>query len=157
MRTLTLVALLAATTFADEAADLFYCAFWLEQSGRGNADAEKLYRELITKHADAPEAPRAYLALIRMRSATGVKVDDMLKALERGYPGAKKEIELARRLAAEGYRTLLVCFNQRLATTMQRDLAEAKAPAGLDVVFRFCNRFVAVPDVFNLNERISQP
>ncbi len=41
--------------------------------------------------------------------------------------------ERARRLAAEGYRTLLVCFNQRLATTMQRDLAEAKAPAGLTV------------------------
>ena len=41
--------------------------------------------------------------------------------------------ERARRLAAEGYRTLLVCFNQRLATTMQRDLADAKAPAGLDV------------------------
>jgi superfamily I DNA/RNA helicase len=41
--------------------------------------------------------------------------------------------ERARRLAAEGYRTLLVCFNQRLATTMQRDLADAKAPAGLEV------------------------
>jgi hypothetical protein len=41
--------------------------------------------------------------------------------------------ERARRLAAEGYRTLLVCFNQRLATTMQRDLADAKAPAGLTV------------------------
>ena len=41
--------------------------------------------------------------------------------------------ERARRLAAEGYRTLLVCFNQRLATTMQRDLEDAKAPAGLIV------------------------
>ena len=41
--------------------------------------------------------------------------------------------ERARRLAAEGYRTLLVCFNQRLATTMQRDLADAPAPAGLEV------------------------
>ncbi len=41
--------------------------------------------------------------------------------------------ERARRLAEEGYRTLLVCFNQRLATTMQRDLADAKAPAGLTV------------------------
>ncbi|MFO7532952.1 MAG: NERD domain-containing protein [Candidatus Limnocylindrales bacterium] len=41
--------------------------------------------------------------------------------------------ERARRLAAEGYRTLLVCFNQRLATTMQRDLADTKAPAGLTV------------------------
>ncbi|MFV2062162.1 MAG: NERD domain-containing protein [Chloroflexota bacterium] len=41
--------------------------------------------------------------------------------------------ERARRLAQEGFRTLLVCFNQRLATTMQRDLEGAKAPAGLDV------------------------
>ncbi len=41
--------------------------------------------------------------------------------------------ERARRLAAEGYRTLLVCFNQRLATTVRRDLAGAKAPAGLTV------------------------
>ena len=41
--------------------------------------------------------------------------------------------ERARRLAAEGYRTLLVCFNQRLATTMQHDLHGAKAPAGLVV------------------------
>lgn len=41
--------------------------------------------------------------------------------------------EKARRLAAEGYRTLLVCFNQRLATTMQRDLADAPAPGGLAV------------------------
>ena len=41
--------------------------------------------------------------------------------------------ERARRLAAEGYRTLLVCYNQRLATTMQRDLEGATAPAGLVV------------------------
>ena len=41
--------------------------------------------------------------------------------------------EKAWRLASEGYRTLLVCFNQRLATTMQRDLEDAKAPAGLTV------------------------
>ena len=41
--------------------------------------------------------------------------------------------ERAKRLAAEGFRTLLVCFNQRLATTMQRDLEDAQAPAGLEV------------------------
>ena len=39
--------------------------------------------------------------------------------------------ERARRLAAERYRTLLVCFNQRLATTKQRDLHDPQAPAGL--------------------------
>ncbi len=53
--------------------------------------------------------------------------------------------ERARRLAAEGYRTLLVCFNQRLASTMQRDLADAKAPAGLRVTtfHRLCELLAA--------------
>ena len=35
--------------------------------------------------------------------------------------------EKARRLAREGYRTLLVCFNQRLATSLIRELEEAPA------------------------------
>ena len=57
--------------------------------------------------------------------------------------------EKARRLAREGYRTLLVCFNQRLATSLIRELAEAHAPApgalgptGLDVTtfHRLCER-----------------
>ncbi len=57
--------------------------------------------------------------------------------------------EKARRLAREGYRTLLVCFNQRLATSLIGDLEEAPAPApaalggtGLDVTtfHRLCER-----------------
>ena len=57
--------------------------------------------------------------------------------------------EKARRLAREGYRTLLVCFNQRLATSLIRELGEAPAPApaalgptGLDVTtfHRLCER-----------------
>ena len=57
--------------------------------------------------------------------------------------------EKARLLAREGYRTLLVCFNQRLATSLIRELAEAHAPApgalgptGLDVTtfHRLCER-----------------
>ena len=53
--------------------------------------------------------------------------------------------ERARRLAAEGYRTLLVCFNQRLATTLQRDLADAVKPAGLTVTtfHRLCELLAA--------------
>jgi hypothetical protein len=39
--------------------------------------------------------------------------------------------EKARRLAREGYRTLLVCFNQRLATTFGRELADVPASGGL--------------------------
>ena len=41
--------------------------------------------------------------------------------------------ERAKRLAGEGYRTLLVCFNQRLATEMQRELAETKGAEWLEV------------------------
>jgi AAA domain/UvrD-like helicase C-terminal domain/Nuclease-related domain len=50
--------------------------------------------------------------------------------------------EKARRLAREGYRTLLVCFNQRLATSLIRELEDAPAPAGLDVTtfHRLCER-----------------
>ena len=60
--------------------------------------------------------------------------------------------EKARLLAREGYRTLLVCFNQRLATSLIRELAEAHAPApgalgptGLDVTtfHRLCERLGA--------------
>ncbi|MGD8684791.1 MAG: NERD domain-containing protein/DEAD/DEAH box helicase, partial [Chloroflexota bacterium] len=60
--------------------------------------------------------------------------------------------ERARRLAAEGYRTLLVCFNQRLATTMQRDLADARAPAGLEVTtfHRLCELLAGRADVLPL-------
>ena len=62
-----------------------------------------------------------------------------------GPAGSGKSLlaaEKARTLAAEGYRTLLVCFNQRLATTLGRDLADAKAPAGLTVTtfHRLCER-----------------
>ncbi len=50
--------------------------------------------------------------------------------------------EKARRLAREGYRTLLVCFNQRLATTLMRELADAPAPGGLEITtfHRLCER-----------------
>jgi len=83
-----------------EAADLFFRAFWIEQSGGKNAEAEMLYRKLIKAHPDSEEAPRAYLALIRLSAAKGIAADDLLRALEKGYPKSKKEIELARRLAA---------------------------------------------------------
>jgi hypothetical protein len=50
--------------------------------------------------------------------------------------------EKARRLAREGYRTLLVCFNQRLATTLLRELGSTEAPGGLEVTtfHRLCER-----------------
>nr|MBA3236366.1 ATP-binding domain-containing protein [Chloroflexota bacterium] len=48
----------------------------------------------------------------------------------------------ARHLAGEGYRTLLVCFNQRLAAELIREQDDAEAPAGLVVTtfHRLCER-----------------
>jgi hypothetical protein len=58
-------------------------------------------------------------------------------------------VEKARRLAREGYRTLLVCFNQRLATTLLRELATTVAPGGLEVTtfHRLCERLGAAAGV----------
>jgi len=59
------------------------------------------------------------------------------KPVEYHSDGTGKTIlarEKARRLAAEGFRTLLVCFNQPLARTLADDLAGAPAPGGLDVL-----------------------
>jgi Nuclease-related domain/AAA domain len=77
------------------------------------------------------------LVLNRARSRRRVEVV--------GPAGSGKSMlaaEKARRLAREGYRTLLVCFNQRLATTVMRDLADAPAPGGLEVTtfHRLCER-----------------
>jgi hypothetical protein len=41
--------------------------------------------------------------------------------------------EKARRLAKEGFRTLLVCFNQPLARELAAQLGDVRAPGGLDV------------------------
>ena len=51
----------------------------------------------------------------------------------------------ARRLAAEGYRTLLVCFNQRLASDLDRELRDTPAPGGLLVTtfHRLCERLAS--------------
>ncbi len=50
--------------------------------------------------------------------------------------------ERARRLAAEGHRTLLVCYNQRLANDLRRELDDAPQPAGMYVTtfHRLCER-----------------
>ncbi len=74
---------------------------------------------------------------------------DRARAMRRvevvGPAGSGKSMlaaEKARRLAREGYRTLLVCFNQRLATTLLRELGSTDAPGGLEVTtfHRLCER-----------------
>jgi hypothetical protein len=84
------------------------------------------------------------LVLDRARSLRRVEVV--------GPAGSGKSMlaaEKARRLAREGYRTLLVCFNQRLATTLLRELATTVAPGGLEVTtfHRLCERLGAAAGV----------
>ena len=66
-----------------------------------------------------------------------MRILNMARGLRRvevvGPAGSGKSMlaaERARRLAAEGYRTLLVCYNQRLATSMSRELADEAARPG---------------------------
>lgn len=82
-------------------------------------------------------------------SAEQRRVLDRSRSMRRvevvGPAGSGKSMlaaDKARRLAREGYRTLFVCFNQRLATTLMHELAEADAPAGLEVTtfHRLCER-----------------
>jgi hypothetical protein len=93
------------------------------------------------------EDDRADLLAASREQALIVSRTRTLRRLEVvGPAGSGKSMlaaEKARRLAREGYRTLLVCFNQRLATSLIHELEEAPAPAGLDVTtfHRLCERF----------------
>ncbi len=107
---------------------------------RGAALVDELLRPIVSLHRlvrgriddDRDELVRAS----RMQSLVLNQWRSMRQVEVLGPAGSGKSMlaaEKARRLAAEGYRTLLVCFNQRLASSMQRELADAKAPAGLEV------------------------
>ena len=95
------------------------------------------------------EDDRADLLAASREQALIVSRTRTLRRLEVvGPAGSGKSMlaaEKARRLAREGYRTLLVCFNQRLATSLIHELEEAAAPAGLDVTtfHRLCERLGA--------------
>jgi AAA domain/UvrD-like helicase C-terminal domain/Nuclease-related domain len=122
-------------------------AYWLGDGSRGaplGALGVRLVDELL-----APtwalhrlvrghiEDDRADLLVASREQALIVSRTKTLRRLEVvGPAGSGKSMlaaEKARRLAREGYRTLLVCFNQRLATSLIRELEDAPAPAGLDV------------------------
>jgi len=109
MRTTTLLSLFllalpAAAQDADDAAALFYRAYWLEHAAGKAADAEAAYQRMLDRHPDAPEAPRALLGLTRLRAAAGRDVGELVALLRRRYPEAKREIEAARRLAVHADR-----------------------------------------------------
>jgi hypothetical protein len=134
-------------------------AYWLGDGSRGaplGALGVRLVDELL-----APtwalhrlvrghiEDDRAELLAASREQALIVSRTRTLHRLEVvGPAGSGKSMlaaEKARRLAREGYRTLLVCFNQRLATSLIRELEDAPAPAGLDVTtfHRLCERLGA--------------
>ncbi|MFB3067490.1 MAG: hypothetical protein ACE10D_13370, partial [Planctomycetota bacterium] len=90
----------ASASGAEEtAADLYQRAAWAEQALNKPADAEKLYQRILQEHADAPEAPRALLGLIRIRSARGEDVSELSKLIETRYPKAKAPGAEAKRIA----------------------------------------------------------
>ena len=97
---------------------------------RPTVSLHRLIRGRIEDDRDELVAASREQSLILNRSRSTRRLEII------GPAGSGKSMlasERAKRLAAEGYRTLLVCFNQRLATTLQHDLAGAKAPAGLEV------------------------
>jgi superfamily I DNA/RNA helicase len=86
-----------------------------------------------------PEVERGEQEVVRLTQGQ-MGVLDMLRGQRRasivGPAGSGKTMlarEKARRLAREGFRTLLVCFNQPLARTLADDLAGEPAPGGLTV------------------------
>jgi len=109
MKLQVIVCVMAAAVFGQEsepqqdraetAADLFYKAFWLEQADGDPARAFALYGRVVKKHATCPEAPRAVLGMARIDHARGKQVTAYVKLLEAKYPGAKRELGEARKLA----------------------------------------------------------
>ena len=84
---------------ATTAADLFYEAFWLDQSGEDAKQAEALYAKVLAKFPKSKEAPRALVGLVRLRVARQADASDLLDQFQR-YPDAKREFDMARRLVA---------------------------------------------------------
>ena len=131
-------------------------AYWLGDGSRGaplGALGVRLLDELLAPTwalhrlvRGRIEDDRADLLAASREQALIVSRTRTLRRLEVvGPAGSGKSMlaaEKARRLAREGYRTLLVCFNQRLATSLIRELEDAPAPAGLDVTtfHRLCER-----------------
>ena len=87
--------------------------------------------------------------VLRTLSPDQARILNATQAIRRasiiGPAGSGKSMlaaERARRLAREGYRTLLVCYNQRLATDLRRELRDAPQPAGMFVTtfHRLCEQ-----------------
>ena len=133
-------------------------AFWIGDGSRGHplgahelhaiddllaptACLHKLVRSRIDEDAAALIPGPDQVAVLD--HARGIR-----RAVVTGPAGSGKSIlaaEKARRFAREGFRTLLVCFNQRLASELLHETAEAPAPHGLEVAtfHRLCERLAS--------------
>ena len=122
--------------------------YWLGDRRRGQPLTEKqleLIDQLLAPttelkpllRVEVEEGERRVVELTQGQMHTLNELRGMRRLAIQGPAGTGKSIlarEKARRLAAEGFRTLLVCFNQPLARTLADELADAPAPAGLDVL-----------------------
>jgi hypothetical protein len=139
------------------------CAYWLGDGTRGaplGALGVRLLDEMLAPTWSLHrlvrgriEDDRAELLAASSEQELILNRTRRLRRLEVvGPAGSGKSMlaaEKARRLAREGYRTLFVCFNQRLATSLIRELEEAPGPApaapgptglGVTTFHRLCER-----------------
>jgi hypothetical protein len=126
-------------------------AYWVGDGRHGDPpgpDGLRLIDELLTPEVNLRRLTKGRIEddreLLLQASAEQRHLLDIGRSLRRveviGPAGSGKSMlaaAKAERLTREGYRTLLVCFNQRLATTMRRELLEGpdavSAPGGLEV------------------------
>jgi hypothetical protein len=121
--------------------------YWLGDGRRGSPLTRhqlSLIDEMISPTTEVPSLLRHEVAqgereVISLVPAQ-LHVLNLLRGQRRasivGPAGSGKTVlamEKARRLAAEGFSTLLVCFNQPLARMLADELADAPAPGGLHV------------------------
>ena len=117
MKTIIILLLLPAMLFAQgadsTAAEIFYRAFWLENAAGDYAKAFTLYKTVVDRHSESPEAARAALGMARVSAAQGKDVASIVRLIETKFPKAKAEIATARQIAA----ARLQPFNPTIAVT----------------------------------------
>ncbi|MHC4931834.1 MAG: hypothetical protein ACYTGV_06560 [Planctomycetota bacterium] len=95
MRAIGTLFILTLTVAAQEsAAELFYKGFWLENAAGKPRQAIAFYEQVVKDYPDDPVTPRAVLGLVRLKTARGEDVSELLKLLG----GA--ELEAAKRIVA---------------------------------------------------------
>ncbi|MCU0482943.1 MAG: NERD domain-containing protein [Chloroflexi bacterium] len=122
-------------------------AFWVGDGTRGQPMDETAVnlvdeflsptvrlRPLVRRGLDDAAGQLLFATRAQRMVLDGIR--DIRRAAIVGPAGSGKSIlaaERARRLARDGFRTLVVCFNQPLAVELAEALADAPAPGGLEV------------------------